>query len=289
MFRPIATSSLSFACTLALGLAMGTRAQAAPGVIPPLEHRVTDLAHMLQPQEAQDIDAHLQRVEQNQDVSIAVLTVPELQGEAIEAYSMRVAEAWKLGARGKDRGVLFLIAAQEHQVRLEVGYGLEGTLPDALCARLIAEKLRPTFSQKKYRQGIDDLVDALAMAAQDKPRTAVNGKTPKSVAKTFAPTKKVGIVFFVLLFHILLRILALCDLYRIERASWIAGGKHPIGKDVPTGAIDAKGFVYGWLLTMKVLSILGGSRRGFGGGAGGGGGYRGGGGGFGGGGASGGW
>jgi uncharacterized protein len=87
---------------------------------------------------------------------IVVLTVPSLEGDILEEFSIRVAEEWKIGRRGKDNGAILLIALQDKAVRIEVGYGLEGELTDAECDRIIHRRILPSFREGKYYAGIAD-------------------------------------------------------------------------------------------------------------------------------------
>jgi len=103
--------------------------------IPPLQRRVTDLTATLSAAQVEQIEARLKALEDSKGSQIAVLLVPTTQPETIEQYSIRVAEAWKLGRKGVDDGVLFLVAIQDRAMRIEVGYGLEGSLTDALTKR----------------------------------------------------------------------------------------------------------------------------------------------------------
>jgi uncharacterized protein len=91
-----------------------------------------------------------------------VLTVESLEGEAVEAYALRVAEAWRLGSKGRDDGVLLLVARADRALRLEVGYGLEATLPDAVCRRIIDGVIVPHFRHGEFGAGIAAGVDAVA-------------------------------------------------------------------------------------------------------------------------------
>ncbi len=99
--------------------------------VPALKSRVTDLTGTLAANEAAQLEQKLAAFEARKGSQIAVLIVPTTQPETIEQYSIRVAEAWKLGRKGIDDGALLLIAKQDRTVRIEVGYGLEGVLPDA--------------------------------------------------------------------------------------------------------------------------------------------------------------
>ena len=127
--------------------------------IPPLTAHVVDQTGTLSSGEIADIDAALAGIESQKGSQIAVLIVPTTQPEAIEQYSLRVAEAWKLGRKKTDDGFLFLIAKNDHAMRFEVGYGLEGALPDALCKRIIDEIAAPHVGAL----AVDDCVAALAL------------------------------------------------------------------------------------------------------------------------------
>ena len=129
--------------------------------IPPLQRRVTDLTATLSAAQVEQIEARLKALEDSKGSQIAVLLVPTTQPETIEQYSIRVAEAWKLGRKGVDDGVLFLVAIQDRAMRIEVGYGLEGSLTDALTKRIIAEVITPYFRAEDYNGGINAGVEAL--------------------------------------------------------------------------------------------------------------------------------
>ncbi|TGN17306.1 TPM domain-containing protein [Leptospira idonii] len=92
---------------------------------------------------------------------VAVLMIPTLAGESIEAYSIEVAQTWKLGKKQKDNGVLLLIAKEDRKLRIEVGYGLEGVLTDVLCSRIIEGEIKPYFKKGDYETGIRKGVDSI--------------------------------------------------------------------------------------------------------------------------------
>ena len=97
---------------------------------------------------------------------MVVVTFPSLEGEALEDFSIRLAEAWKIGQKGKDNGVILLIFKNDRQVRIEVGYGLEGVLTDALSKRMIETEIVPRFREGKFEEGIESAVDAVLAATQ---------------------------------------------------------------------------------------------------------------------------
>lgn len=129
--------------------------------VPYLTGRVVDLAGILSRETIDTIEAKLAAHEQATSNQVAVLIIPSLQGETIEEYSIRVAETWKLGQKEKDNGVLLLVAVEDRKLRIEVGDGLEGTLTDALCSRIIRHEIVPHFKNGDFDRGIQAGVDAI--------------------------------------------------------------------------------------------------------------------------------
>src|SRR6476619_6150175 len=113
--------------------------------VPPLTGRVVDLARVLSGQDTEQLSDQLKAHEEKTGNQVAVLILPSLDGEPLEAYSHRVATTWKLGQKGTDNGVLLLVALTERKLRIEVGYGLEGTLTDLRSARIIRHEIVPRF------------------------------------------------------------------------------------------------------------------------------------------------
>jgi uncharacterized protein len=160
--RALAVLAFALAPLVALAQAAGwehTTEGLAP--IPPLSARVTDLTGTLAPAERQALEAKLAAWEQQTGNQLAVLLVPSTQPEPIEAYSIRVAEAWKIGRKGKDNGALLLVAKEDRKLRIEVGYGFEGVLTDATSKRIIAETITPLFRQGQFAAGISAGVDRI--------------------------------------------------------------------------------------------------------------------------------
>ncbi|MET0204801.1 MAG: YgcG family protein, partial [Casimicrobiaceae bacterium] len=138
--------------------------------IPPLRARVTDLTNTLSASEQQALEQKLAAYERDTGNQLAVLMVPSTQPEPIETYSIRVAEAWKIGRKGQDNGALLLIAKNDRKLRLEVGYGLEGVLTDLTARRIIAENVAPLFRQNQYAAGITAGVDrVIAVVGKGEP------------------------------------------------------------------------------------------------------------------------
>jgi uncharacterized protein len=137
---------------------------AADKAVPFLSGRVVDEAGMIPADARQRIEEKLAAFEKRTGIQGAVLTVDTLEGEPIEDYSVRVAQTWKLGQKGKDNGVLLLVAKQDRKIRLEVGYGLEPTLTDLATRRIIENVIRPDFQKGDFGGGIEHGVDAILSA-----------------------------------------------------------------------------------------------------------------------------
>ncbi len=122
--------------------------------IPPLQTRVTDLTGTLTAGQQSELEQKLTAFEQRKGAQIALLIVPTTAPEAIEQYSIRVADAWKVGRTGQDDGVLLLVALQDRALRIETGYGLEGALPDSIARRIIDDTIKPLFRQGDIFGGV---------------------------------------------------------------------------------------------------------------------------------------
>jgi uncharacterized protein len=122
--------------------------------VPTLAAPVTDLAGLLSAEQTEQLNDLLLDYETETGNQFAVLIIPSLEGEVLESYSVRVAEAWALGRADRDNGLLLLIALAERQLRIEVGYGLEGVLTDAFCGRVIDNTIAPNFKNERYFEGI---------------------------------------------------------------------------------------------------------------------------------------
>ena len=122
--------------------------------VPPLQSRVTDLTGTLDGQQRGALEQTLAEFEARKGAQLAVLIVPSTQPETVEQYAVRVQESWKLGRKGVDDGVLLLVAKDDRRLKIEVGYGLEGVLPDAAAKRIIEDDITPRFKQGDFYGGI---------------------------------------------------------------------------------------------------------------------------------------
>ena len=135
-------------------------ASAAP-TFPPLTGRVVDDAHVLSAQTQTDLTAKLAALEQKTGDQLVVVTLPDLQGYEIEDYGYQLGRAWGIGQKGQNNGVLFIVVPSEHKVRIEVGYGLEPVLTDALSSVILQEKVLPKFRSGDIDGGVSDGADAI--------------------------------------------------------------------------------------------------------------------------------
>lgn len=275
-----------FASLLVASLAFCVHAEVA---VPALSARVTDLTGTLSAQQAGALEQKLAAFEAKKGSQIAILMLPSTKPEEIEQYSIRVAQAWKIGRKGTDDGVILIVAKEDRRLRIEVGYGLEGVIPDAVAKRIISETITPRFKTGDFYGGVSAGVDQLIRLIEGEklppPRASGAAGHVANPGDWMIPA-----VFFVI----------------------VAGGlmRAVFGRFPGALATGAVGGILAWILFGLGIAILaalaafvltlmnsggigtggrGYSSGGFGGGGGGGGGFSGGGGGFGGGGASGRW
>ncbi|MDQ2792408.1 MAG: TPM domain-containing protein [Bacteroidota bacterium] len=150
---------------LALLASLGTAAQTLPPRPNP-PRLVNDLAGLLQGGEADQLEQKLVAYNDSTSSQIAIVTVPTLDGNDIADYAQKLYEAWGIGRKGKNNGILILVAQQEHQARIQTGYGLEGAVPDAIAKRIISNTLVPAFRQNQYYAGLDRGTDQLIALAK---------------------------------------------------------------------------------------------------------------------------
>ena len=134
---------------------------AAAQTFPPLTGRVVDEAHLLTPEQVQDLTSKSAALESQKGAQLVVATVNSLQGYPVEDYGYRLGRAWGIGQKGKDNGVILLVAPNEHKVRIEVGYGATPYLTDAMSGLIIREDITPRFKQGDMGGGIEAGADAI--------------------------------------------------------------------------------------------------------------------------------
>ncbi len=277
--------SLLALCCLLVSFSVQADLQA----VPQLQSRVTDLTGTLSAEQKSSIEQSLVALENEKGSQLAVLIVNTTKPEAIEDYSLRVVDQWKLGRKGIDDGVLLLIAMQDRKMRIEVGYGLEGAITDLSAGRIINEYITPEFRSGNYFIGVQNGVGKIT--------SLINGEPLPPMSSSQGVDKHDDLIFFL-----------------IFASTFISSFLTPfLGRLLTASLISIGGGLIIWFLTqnimftifafffLAILSMAFGNRNssyrdggGYGGGFGGGGsfgggGFSGGGGGFGGGGASGGW
>ncbi len=151
--------------------------------VPFLTGRVTDNAQILSDETRKAVTANLKAHEEKTTNQIAVLTVPTLDGVSIEEYAVTVFNTWKLGQKGKDNGILLIVAPKDRKLRIEVGYGLEGTMTDGIAGSIIRNAITPFFKNNDYDRGIDEGVRAIINVLE-------GGQAPAETAKSGEEVKK---------------------------------------------------------------------------------------------------
>jgi uncharacterized protein len=134
--------------------------------VPKLEGYVNDYANMMSPNTRDELTNELRTFEQTDSTQIVILTIPSLDGESLEDFSIKVAEAWKIGQKDKDNGVILLVAKQDRKIRIEVGRGLEGRLTDLLSGRIVDLVIEPRFKRGDFDGGFVAGISALIDAAR---------------------------------------------------------------------------------------------------------------------------
>src|SRR6201985_2925624 len=166
----VARAFVAWACVLAFIACACALAWAAPN-FPALTGRIVDQANVIPPAKRVDLDLKLAELEMKSGIQLVVATVPSLDGEEIGPYANELFRTWKLGQKDKNNGVLLLVAPKERRVRIEVGYGLEGTLTDALSKVIITNAIAPRFKAGDFgdgvSRGVDDIITVLTTDASE--------------------------------------------------------------------------------------------------------------------------
>ncbi len=167
--------------------------------IPKLFKRITDFTNTLTASELATIESELARFEDSTSTQVLVVMVSSVGGEAIEEFALRTAEANQIGQKQRDNGVLLLIAKDDRKIRIEVGYGLEGVLTDALSGQIIRREIAPAFKVGQYYEGIRAGVEAIMLASRNE------YKAEKSKKKNDSFGGFGVLIFMVILFFIMAR------------------------------------------------------------------------------------
>lgn len=168
---------------------------------------VNDFANIIDGQTRVELENNLQQFTQNTQHEIAVVTIDSLQDDTIENFVVKLFEDWQIGKKGADNGVLLLVALQERKIRIEVGYGLEGALPDATAYKIINQVIKPSFQNQNYSQGIVDGVKAIEEVIKGENvdaliKTTTNQNSLGNILENFGYPLLIAVfIFFRLLTH----------------------------------------------------------------------------------------
>lgn len=250
--------------------------------IPPLREAVTDVSGLLNAAQKAELEQRLRAFSAQKGSQLAILIVPTTRPETIEQYAIRVAEQWQLGRKGIDDGVLIVLASADREARIEVGYGLEGALPDVIADRIIEEVMIPYFRQNDYFGGLKAGSERVIAVIEGEPLPPAPTQSRSSTGQGFENFIPIFFVIVAFLGSVLKKIFGR---FLGAGATGLAAGT---AGWLVLGGMFAAGIAgfFGFLLALLLGS--GGRHGGFGGFGGGGGWSSGGGGGFGGGGFSGG-
>jgi len=195
--------ALLLACVLLLGLCVATF---AADEFPALTGRVTDQANVIPAQARDAIETKLKDLETKSGIQLVVATVSTLNGDEIEPYANQLFRTWKLGEKDKNNGVLLLVAPNQRKVRIEVGYGLEGTLTDALSKVIITNAMVPYLKKGDYggavTRGVDDIITVLTTDSsewQKKPELRADKQTQTDEISPLIALLIFGVIVFFIL------------------------------------------------------------------------------------------
>ncbi len=215
---------------------------------------VNDFANVIPSSARISIESKLQSLQQSTGIQVAVTTVPSLGDETIDSYAVALFQDWGIGIKGKDNGLLILVAPNDRQARIEVGYGLEGTVTDLQAGNIVNDVMLPAFKTGDYAGGISDAVDALSGIIAKDPTiiAAYSGPSSQSAAQTGDWQKNIFAFFFlgVIILNALARTLG-------RTKSWWLGGV--IGAVIGLIIGFIWGFIYvgiGWIIALTILGLI---------------------------------
>jgi uncharacterized protein len=224
------------AALLAFAVLLGAARAEVP--VPPLKARVTDLTGTLSAQQIAELESSIAAYEARRGSQLAVLMLPTTKPEEIAQYSIRVAEAWKIGRKGVDDGLILIVAKDDRRLRIEVGYGLEGVIPDSVARRVIDERITPRFREGDFHGGVRDGVNQLIKLAEGEKLP------PPQATPAREPSRPIGIVD---------------ALFGGVVLAMIAGAflKPMLGRFLGSLAVAAGLGLLGWLLYKIAFGVLG--------------------------------
>jgi len=171
---------------------------------------INDFAHILSESEVSTLEQKLRNYQDSTSNQFAIVTVSSLDNYDIESYSYQLAKTWGIGQKDKNNGILILIAPNERKMRIEVGYGLEGAIPDAVCKQIIREVMKPYFKQNNYYAGIDEATNYLIKYASGE------YKADPKAEKGINP-------IWIIVFIVIILIISFISKYQRAKSSHIGG------------------------------------------------------------------
>jgi uncharacterized protein len=240
---------LGILVSLLAGLAIFTGRAAALGIPPkPTASPVVDQTGTLTSDQQAELAATIAVERSRSGNQLAVLMIPTLSGDALEDYSIRVARGWGIGEKGQDNGVLLLIVKNDRKLRIEVGYGLEGSLTDARASRIIRDRITPEFKQGRYYEGIQSGLTGIISAIHNDDDAALSNDTADDNSDSQ------GVDWWVVLYALLIIPSWLASMLARSK-SWWGGGIVGLLAGVIVGFIF--GLVVVGVLASVILFILG--------------------------------
>lgn len=221
---------------------------AALGIPPkPTDLPVVDQTGTLSQEQRQALAGKIAAERAQSGNEIAVLMVRSLEGEALEDYSLKVARAWGIGQKERDSGVLLLVAKDDRRLRIEVGYGLEGALPDIRANQIIEQRITPQFREGKYYEGIDSGVDGII--------TAIKGERDPALQTGQGSGQSGGGISFELIAWGVILVPVWLSSILGRTKSWWAGGAIGAAAGIAVGIFF--GFLFFGVAAIAILTILG--------------------------------
>jgi len=236
-------------CLLFLSVGFSARAYYSPGKPAGF---VNDYAKVLSVQDKSSLEAKLSQFDKDSSNQITVVTINSLQGDTVENFAVKLFAEWQIGQAKKDNGVLLLIAVDDHQMRIEVGYGLEGALTDAISSQIIRNTLTPAFRANDYYGGINQATDQIIAVTKGEYQPTVTD-TSSTGAKMSVP----GDLWFYLIFFGFY-LLSTLRRYLAKSRNWWEGGAIGIVLGLIVALIFFRTLVYLIVLpaTLAVLGLL---------------------------------
>lgn len=194
--------------------------------VPPLRGRVNDYAGLLQQDRVRGMENQLAQFELQTGHQVVVLALPSLEGEDAPAFALKTAETWKLGQKGHDNWALLLISLNDRKLRIEVGYGLEGLLPDAIASQIIRNVLVPSFRDKDYAGGIESALNVIMKVTRGEPLPESARSKPR-----YQQSNLKFMVIFAVVFAVLGLMAFMSSAQRQRTGMWATRGRRypPIG------------------------------------------------------------